>query len=165
MRGAWAWGMDAILFGLKRAHHASLRFGHAVLAPFGLTPARFDAMFALHREGGFMAQSKLRRSLGIARSTMTRMLVSLERLGLLERTPRRYTRLVRMTQVGASVVRRAAGYVLGRYVAYRTVARAIRLGPRSPHLQTRGHFDSLLSKFRRTLGDRATLYYPWDPDD
>jgi DNA-binding MarR family transcriptional regulator len=157
--------MDAILFGLKRAHHASLRFGHEVLAPFGLTPARFDAMFALHREGGFMAQRKLRRSLGIARSTTTRLLVSLERLGFLERGPRRYTRFVQMTRLGASVMRRAIGHVLGRYLAYRTVARAIRLGPRSSHFVTRGYFDSLLGKFRRTLGDQATLYYPWDPDD
>jgi DNA-binding MarR family transcriptional regulator len=157
--------MDAILFGLKRAHHASLRFGHEVLAPFGLTPARFDVMFALHREGGFMAQRQLRRRLGIARSTMARMLVSLERIGLLERSPRQYTRSVQVTRLGAAVIRRAVAYVLGRYVAYRRVARAIRLGPRSSHLETRGYLDSLLSKFRQRLGDRATLYYPWDPDD
>ena len=49
MARVWLGGspMHAILFGLKRAHHASLTVSRQLLRPFRLTPARFDLLCAL----------------------------------------------------------------------------------------------------------------------
>ena len=155
--------MDAILFGMKRAHHASLRFGHKVLAPFGLTPARFDTLYALL--GYSVRQCELRRVLGVAGSTLSRMLASLERRGWVERGERRHTRRVSLTPLGYELIRRALRRVHTGRVAFRMVARAIRFGPRSLDFKERDDLDSVLRRFRRTFGDQATLSYPWHPDD
>jgi DNA-binding MarR family transcriptional regulator len=157
--------MDSILFGMKRSHQASLRFGHKVLAPFGLTPARFDMMFALSRSYS-NRQSDLRRELGVARSTVSRMLGSLERLGWVERAARRHTRRIYLTPAGAALLGRAVKRVCGGRVAYRMVARAIRVGPRSAsrEFMARGKLEGILYRFRRVLGDHATLYYAWYED-
>jgi DNA-binding MarR family transcriptional regulator len=77
--------MDAVFFGLKRAYHATLKFTAPSLAVFGLTPARFDLLFALAQAGGRATQSQLRRVLGVARSTISRMLTSLEVAGIITR--------------------------------------------------------------------------------
>ena len=156
--------MDAILFGLKRAHHASLRFGRELLAPYAVTPARFDALFAIHQLRA-SRQSELRRELGVARSTISRMLRSLEQLGLVERGQRRYSRDIALTLLGRRVMRCAVANIHRARVAYRKVQRAIRITPSTNSFMARGHLDATLSAFRRKLGDSATLYYPWDPDD
>jgi len=155
--------MDAILFGMKRAHQAALRFGHAVLAPFGLTPARFDMLFAIG-EHLSIDQSELRRELGVARSTTSRMLASLERLGWVERTERRHTRRINLTAAGVALIRRAARRVCGRRLPFRMVARAIRVGPKSRDFVARGELEGTLWRLRRAFGDCATLYYPWYDD-
>ena len=169
MTGAFRRTMDAILFGFKRAHHVSLRFGRELLTPFGLTPARFDALFALHElreeDGRSTRQCDLRRELGVARSTISRMLRSLERLGLVERGHRRYTRGVSLTRLGASLMRCAVARIHRARVAYRKVQRAIRITRSTNSFVARGVLDATLNTFRRELGDSATLYYPWDPDD
>src|SRR5689334_22171797 len=103
--------MDSIFFGLKRAHQGTLRFARLALAPFGLTPARFDLLYALHTvpvRG--MLQSLLRRVLGVTAPTVSRMLRSLEGLGLLVRRrshPGARQRWVQLTEQGIGAVRRA----------------------------------------------------------
>jgi DNA-binding MarR family transcriptional regulator len=89
--GALAGGMNAIFFGLKRAFHSTLRVTRRMLTRLGLTAARFDMLHALPRErryvGEGMRQSELRRQLGVSRPTVSRMLASLEELGLVLRKP------------------------------------------------------------------------------
>ena len=152
--------MDAILFGVKRADQAAIRFGHKVLAPFGLTPARFDMLFAVGKHLS-LGQNELRRELGVARSTVSRMLGALERLGWIHRDERRHTRRIKLTDAGRALLRRTARRVCGRRRPFRMVAEAIRVGPKSHDFVQRDAVEGLLARFRQTFGDQATLDYPW----
>jgi DNA-binding MarR family transcriptional regulator len=77
--------MNELFFGLKRAFHGSLRVFRRPLARLGLTAARFDLLYILLKEGGVLLQRELQRALGVAASTVSRMLASLEELGLIAR--------------------------------------------------------------------------------
>ena len=162
-RGATGGGMDAIFFGLKRAHQSTVRFGHAELRRYRLTPARFDLLFACTQHPGRMLQSTLRRILGVARSTISRMLGALERLGFLERDERRYSRCVQLTPLGRRSIRRAARRMIGRRQARRAVDGAFGRRPSLRFVQ-RGDLEGLLRLVRRRFGDVATLDYPWYVD-
>jgi DNA-binding MarR family transcriptional regulator len=170
MGGALGGGMDAMFFGLKRAHQGCQRFGHAATKEFGLTPARFDLLFALKQRRDdcplLMTQHELRGVLGVSAPTVSRMLRSLERLALVWRGPRRRnTREVALTVRGRMLIRRAAKRLLYSGVAYRVANRAIRRFRKELDFVRRGSFDEKLAAIRRYFGDVATLYYPWDPDD
>jgi DNA-binding MarR family transcriptional regulator len=103
-------GMHAAFFGLKRAHHSVLRLGRHAFASMGLTAARFDLLFAVHAHNGRrMPQRELQRMLGVCRATVSRMLASLENLGLVRRTASgrdRRRKLVELTKEGRKRVRR-----------------------------------------------------------
>jgi DNA-binding MarR family transcriptional regulator len=95
--------MHAIFFGLKRAHHGTLRITRKVLAALGLTAARFDMLYAVKKSTCGMVQSALRKVLGVSRATVSRMLASLEQLGLVRRTVStrdRRQKLVELTTKG-----------------------------------------------------------------
>src|ERR1019366_3816694 len=77
--------MHVIFFGLKRAFHGTLRITRGALATLGLTPARFDLLYIVAKEGSSLLQRDLQRALGVAAPTVSRMLRSLEDLGLIER--------------------------------------------------------------------------------
>src|SRR5215472_9422778 len=78
--------MHAIFFGLKRSHHGTLRITRSVLARMQLTAARFDMLHAIKvAPNRGILQSALRRVLGVCRATVSRMLESLEELGLVIR--------------------------------------------------------------------------------
>ncbi|HEX4446620.1 MAG TPA: MarR family transcriptional regulator, partial [Polyangiaceae bacterium] len=99
--------MHTIFFGLKRAHHATLALTRSALNRMGLTAARFDLLFALKPYRYGLRQSKLRRLLGVSRTTVSRMLASLEQLGLLTRKislSDRRTRDVELTNRGRSTI-------------------------------------------------------------
>lgn len=100
--------MDAVFFASKRAHYAGVRFVRPLVAAVGLTPARFDLMAAV--EGlTIPTQRELRRTLGVARATLSEMLGALEGLGLVKRWACWFdmrTRLVELTALGRSLVRR-----------------------------------------------------------
>jgi DNA-binding MarR family transcriptional regulator len=109
--------MHAIFFGLKRAHHGALRITRDVLARMGLTAARFDMLYALQsqRRAG-MLQSEVRRILGVCRATASRMLASLEELGLVKREPYphdRRQRLVLLTERGRERIGYAHQQMIG----------------------------------------------------
>ena len=42
--------MHVLHFGIKRAFHATLRVNRPLLARHGVTPARFDLLYAIHQE-------------------------------------------------------------------------------------------------------------------
>src|SRR5579871_1292249 len=86
--------MNAHFFGTKRAFHAILRITRKPLASFGLTAARYDMLYAIY--GGvpkpesessyyLTEQGELRRKLGVHKSVVSRMVRSLEEIGLVAR--------------------------------------------------------------------------------
>jgi DNA-binding MarR family transcriptional regulator len=186
-RGALGEAVDAIFFGLKRAYHGTLRVTRRMLSRIGLTAARFDLMYALPH-GGFRAgkgtlQSLLRRQLGVSRPTISRMLGSLEELGLVTRKPDQLDRrqvFVALTLAGRRLLRKAkrtfieSGYIqlavdtaLGAESSgtSRNRWRTNRWHDDAQCLVERDTLEGLLDKLRYEFGDFARLYYPWHPDD
>jgi DNA-binding MarR family transcriptional regulator len=187
-RGAIDWVVNAIFFGLKRAYHGTLRVTRCMLARIGLTAARFDMLYALphggFRAGKGMRQSLLRRRLGVSRPTVSRMLASLEELGLVTRKPDENDRrqvFVALTLAGRRLLRRAkrtfieSGYIqlavdtaLGAESSGGTSGnrwRTNRWYDDSHCLVETDRLEGILGKVRYAFGDFATLHYRWHPDD
>ncbi len=107
--GAEAVGMDDLLFGSKRAYWASAGFATRKLVKFGITPARINLLRVIYASPlASVSQRYVRHHLGVARSTVSRMMRALEELGLLERAGAheddRRTRVCRLTQRGRELV-------------------------------------------------------------
>jgi DNA-binding MarR family transcriptional regulator len=187
--------MNAVFFGLKRAHHSTLRITRPMLSALGLTAARYDLLFTLLESpegrgwtlgrrrgphGGFL-QSRLRKMLGVSRPTVSRMLASLEDLKLLTRQrcerDRRQLR-VTLTAVGRSLIRKADRLL--RRSGWAQLALDSALGAdHDPHgswretrwydeahcLEEMSLLQASLSKIRRVFRDFASLDYRWRPDD
>lgn len=169
--------MNAHFFGAKRAFHATLRFARPLLARFGLTPARFDLLFALtpcayyrdHRPS--CLQRDLRKKLGVTAPTVCRMLQSLEKLGLIERRRSvhdKRQRYVALTDDGLSRMES----ILGDLVDSDFISFAVDCALGESRWYDEGHClvekdaaQSMLTRLRRAFGDFATLVYPWHPDD
>lgn len=160
--------MDALMFGVKRAHWSMVKtFGAALDQDCGMTPARFDALYVVFYSGGkrlSTTQQALRRMLGIARSTMSRMLRSLAQLGLvaLSEEPRGRTRIVELTARGVAIVKR----VMRRFVRSGVVARLLDRAIVRPDSFVQKVADAkrelmgeLLWGIRRTFRDRGCVPY------
>jgi DNA-binding MarR family transcriptional regulator len=100
--------MHPLPFIFKRLHHRMLFFARPFAKFFNTTPARADMLERL-RVG--VLQSALPYRLGVSRATISRMLIALERLGLIIRTPyqragRTYRRLkwVELTAEGRKMI-------------------------------------------------------------
>ena len=165
--------MHRLFFTLKRAFHGTLRITRDPLQRMGLTAARFDLLFAVKEYRGAIEQCRLRRLLGVSRTTVSRMLTSLEELGLVTREvceADRRTRIVKLTTRGrwriaiahrelvrSGWVQLAIDSALGaegqRYAWYDAAAcdEATEL------------LEELLRAFRKAYGDQAALCYPWAP--
>jgi DNA-binding MarR family transcriptional regulator len=173
--------MDPIFFSLKRAFHGTLRIARAPLKDRGLTSARFDMLFALTRDECRRAvavrQSVLRRILGVSRPTVSRMLQSLEDLGLVRRrrseTDRRQL-VVELSDRGFRRIRLAYRHFTLR--GWAMLALHAALGGAAVNDCTwldvdPGLFDdsdilgTFLNKLRHGFGDFATLDYPSMPAD
>jgi DNA-binding MarR family transcriptional regulator len=171
--------VNAIFFGLKRAFHGTLRITRRLLARLGLTAARFDLLYALPRRRSelrnAMRQSHLRRKLGVSRPTVSRMLASLEELGLVrrERDPLdRRQRSVALTSRGRGLIRRAERVFIGSGLAQLAVDTALGADPTGERwydeaysLQATTTLDDLLGRIRYEFGDFARLSYAWHPED
>ncbi len=161
--------MHSILFGMKRAFQSSLGLSRRLMRPFGLTPARFDLLFALH-PGSYMKQSELRKILGVSRATTSRMLRSLELLDLVTREVayrNKRERIVSLTKKGLTIIQRAVRELMDRGPAD-LIAEGCSSWSREPDLifSNMCRFDSHLRWVRDTFGDTARLaFYPWHPDD
>ena len=163
--------MNQIFFGLKRAHHGVLRITRPALAQLGLTPARFDLLYALHDKQWGVTQRSLRGLLGVSAPTVSRMLASLEELGLIRREldyGYRRRLYVRLTEEGRRRIRKA----IRRFIKWGWAQLAVdsALCPERWHDEgacfvAMEECDSMLNAFRRAYGDLAKLYFPWHPDD
>jgi DNA-binding MarR family transcriptional regulator len=170
--------MNDHFFGTKRAFHAILRITRKPLASFGLTAARYDMLYAMvggvPRPGPFASgsltfQQEVARKLGVHKSVASRMLRSLEQMGLVTRR-RGYTdrrkRHVELTEAGRERLREAAR-CLAR-ASRRLLCMAICFGKdRDPDQRFRHMcaYDSYLYVIRRDFGDEASMGYRWHPDD
>jgi DNA-binding MarR family transcriptional regulator len=168
-------GMHAIFFGLKRAHHGTLRITRSVLARMGLTAARFDMLYAVkRRRRRGMLQSGLRRALGVCRATVSRMLASLEQLGLITRKVYpfdRRKRLVELTTLGRWRIAFAHRQITRSGWAQLAVDSALGAEGSKYCWQDQAEciaatslLEGMLDQLRRAFFDRANLYYPWNPD-
>jgi DNA-binding MarR family transcriptional regulator len=167
--------MHAIFFGLKRAHHGTLRITRAHLTKLGLTAARFDLLYAVRETRRGIVQSTLRRVLGVCRATVSRMLASLEELGLVRRkvlsTDRR-KRLVELTTRGRSCIAFAHRQLTRSGWASLAVDSAL-CGEGSGYgwwdesdcIDATGELNAILGRLRHAYYDHATLDYPWSPED
>ncbi len=164
MGGALGGGMDPVFFTIKRAYYATLRLTRRALRAIGLTPARYDLLDALYRlgTGCVHLQSHLRRGLGVARSTISRMMRSLEQLGLVTRRRDGRDCVVALTPEGRRRVRRAFfGLVLVGHVGLAldgALAPGERRWPAARACaRARRHLEVLCMRIRLGFGDEATL--------
>jgi DNA-binding MarR family transcriptional regulator len=160
--------MHPLFFGLKRVHHRVLAASRDLLAGVGLTPARFDLLRVVDAHRGGVAQAKVIILLGVSAATVSRMITSLEQLGLLlrERGSYRDGRLVhlRLTDAGRSAVRRALYRAIGGGAADLLAASALAQrwwAPAGEH----GKLADVLDMARTRLGDRAPFRHPWTDRD
>jgi DNA-binding MarR family transcriptional regulator len=84
----------------------------AVLRPFGLTPAKFNALMVIKHLGGQqgLTQIEIGKRLIVSASNMTRLLDKLHKEGLIERTTRigdRRVNIIRITGKGAGILDKA----------------------------------------------------------
>jgi DNA-binding MarR family transcriptional regulator len=117
--------MDPRIFASKRLHLQLVAFGRRVLEHYELTPARFDMLYVIEKnDDGSVLQRDLPHLLGLARSTISKMLTLLDGLGLIERRladlPGRL-KLVTLTEEG----RRRLHEALTQSVCTGDVARAV----------------------------------------
>src|SRR5258707_9004153 len=108
--------MNAIFFGSKRAFHGCLRITRPWFKHLRLTAARFDMLTTIWRHPVRILQSIVRTELGVSAPTVSRMLRSLEVLGLVERTrcpTDRRQLLVTLTAAGIKSIRRATSAFIG----------------------------------------------------
>jgi DNA-binding MarR family transcriptional regulator len=169
--------MHALFFGTKRAFHATLRILRKPMKTFGLTPARFDLLFILTGSGSdlhYVYQSTLRKELGVTAPTVSRMVKSLQALGLVrsERHPGdRRQRIVQLTKAGLERIRAAIqcfhGGRIGRKILDRAFGRHRMRGmSKASVIFTRMcDYEDMLGWIREMCGDSARLHYPWHPDD
>jgi DNA-binding MarR family transcriptional regulator len=168
--------VNAHFFGTKRAFHGILRIMRKPLGSFGLTSARYDMLYAIFggvprvdRDGSLRLQSELPRNLGVHKSVVSRMLGSLEQLGLVARG-RSFAdgrkRRVWLTEAGLKRLREATR-CLAR-ASRRLLCMAICFGrDRDAYQRFRqmSAYDSYLRAVRREFGDTASVGYRWHPDD
>ena len=162
--------MHQLLFSLKRTHLRALALSRHAIRPYPLTPARYDMLFAMRKHAGpHFKQSDLRRLFGITSATMSRMAISLEKLGYIARERYAYDRrqlLIRLTEEGARVLSTVEYEVVdyGMIDFGVTCAFAVNWYSESAiselyNLEERFHFA------RGQLFDRASFYYDWHPDN
>ena len=164
--------MNAIFFGCKRAFHGFLHITRPWLRDLGLTAARFDMLTAIWKSYGHgIGQRELVDMLGVTAATISRMLKSLEKLGLLTRTrPSNDLRRrdVQLTAKGITTIRRATRCFIGSGAAQLAVDCALsenRVEDYDLCFNMMDWADDILRRLRHAFGDIAQLYYPWHPDD
>ena len=116
--------MDDVFFGVKRAHLATNWWALSKLRELGVTPARFDLMRMIYERNYRWSQSELRRALGVARATISRMMRALVKLGWITRQVNpfdRRTRSCTLTYEG----RRVVASVMSALVWPRVIAKVV----------------------------------------
>jgi DNA-binding MarR family transcriptional regulator len=115
--------MHSVIFRIKRAFLSSTTFLRRTLrAHYGLTQARFDILYLVRN--GIIRQCDVRRHLAIASTTLSEMLQTLEKLGLIFRvrdSGDRRTRIIHFTPVGLARTDAVIEQWIGRRAGLRMV--------------------------------------------
>jgi DNA-binding MarR family transcriptional regulator len=162
--------MNNVFFGLKRAYHGTLRVTRRALARIGLTAARFDLLHILEKAGGEMPQRELQRALGVAASTVSRMLSSLQELGLVEREimlEDHRRSWVELTHAGRRCIGRAVRIFIHSGWVQLAVDSALcpeRWYSETTCLLASAACKRTLGRLRHSFGDLATRDYPRTPE-
>jgi DNA-binding MarR family transcriptional regulator len=135
---------------------------------FELTPARFDLLRVIwaHTPQPVL-QSKLCTLLGVSAATVSRMLISLEKLGFVERQEWKVDArnlLVSLTDWGFNQVDDALITLVGMGRAEFMARRGVAFEPRLAELRLRV-LQKHLNSMRRIYGDDAPFVDPWRNDD
>ena len=158
--------MHHTLFLLKRARLLSIALQKKWLAPYGITPARYEMLFVIAninkwlKKVHFVHQSEIRRQLGVSAATVCKMLRALEELGFVRRER---SMGVDRRQVNVELTRKARGLL--RKVHQRVIRPGhVFVVIYSIFAQTNddaGGFVVYLEYLRECLCDTAKFYYPW----
>ena len=162
--------VNRIFFSLKRAHQSVLRFSRQMLLNKGVTPARYDMLHALNlRRNSGIAQKQLQIILGVHKATVSRMLGSLEELGLVRRDINPFDRrckdvwltdegFARLQAAYDPIVRR--GWIQAALTAVLGTGGNPDLVPPRRCVEEQRQLDRHLWSFRRGFVDTASLGYP-----
>jgi DNA-binding MarR family transcriptional regulator len=151
--------MDPRIFAGKRVHLQFVAFGRRMLGAFGLTPARFDMLYVIEKnDDGCLLQRDLPDILGLARSTVSKMLALLESLGLVARTrenmPGRL-KLIMLTEEG----RRRLNEALTQRVCTGDVARLVAYALDGERRVDGDNVHDTMIELARYFEDRSTHRY------
>jgi DNA-binding MarR family transcriptional regulator len=151
--------MHTVFFTIKRADQTCIARQREWLAPFGISPARYDLLFVIRTEGvSWMFQSSIRRALGVRASTISKMVAALERDGFVRRfrsfVDKRQVR-VELTRKARGLLRRVDRKVIRPGVVWFALYLALYLGGEV------GTVKFLLDDLRKKFLDRASFYFPW----
>ncbi|MDB4982319.1 MAG: Transcriptional regulator, MarR family [Myxococcales bacterium] len=161
--------MHRVFFSVKRVHLRIVEVSKRLVKRFGLTPARFDMMriVLVHAPEG-VSQTKICALLGVSATTVSRMLVALERLGFIERhewahDARRL--IVTLTELGKKRVSDAMDALVEhpKAKAEHMARRGVDFDPKVavPRLRV---LQRALASMRRIYGDAAAFTDPWRTD-
>ena len=164
--------MHYAMFAAKRVHQGALRISRSEFRDIGLTAARFDMLYAIKESRGGVLQSVLRDILGYCRATTSKMLISLEKLGLIKRSvyPRdRRQRLVELTWPGRK--RLGAAKLRFMWSGWAELAFASAISSTGLYhwhseesvMEAKSWLIPRLDALREGFDDVASLKYPWDP--
>ena len=161
-------GMTPVFFGLKRAYYATLGLTRRTLRKMGLTAARMDVLYVVHKKGRYPTlQGQLWRTLGVCPSVISRMLKRLEAIGYIQRDiviNDTRKRTVTLTTKGRARILRAIRQFIGW--GYAQLALHSALEPERWHSEWHTHVavsrgEEFLRLIRVGFGDRASLVlYP-----
>jgi DNA-binding MarR family transcriptional regulator len=156
--------MHPVFFGLKRAYYATLGLTRRTLRKMGLTAARMDMLYVIHKKGRYTTQQgELWRTLGVCPSVVSRMLKRLEEMGYVERdfvTCDTRKRWVKLTTKGRARILRAIRQFIGWGYARLVLESA--LEPDRWHSDWHAHVavsraEEFLRLIRVGFGDRASF--------
>jgi DNA-binding MarR family transcriptional regulator len=148
--------MHGVSFGVKRAHWGAVRLANYVVGGIGLTAARFDVLYLV--DSGVVSQAALRAKLGIARSTMSRMVRRLVELGLVERERCGRTWAVSLTREGLRRIRRGIREAVASGLAQMAYESIFETQGWAARLRVWDLEDAVLAVARR-FGDTSEQFY------
>ena len=160
--------MHQIFFSVKRVHLRVVEVSKRLLKKYGLTPARFDLLRVIDAHGPHpVPQAKIRALLGVSAATVSRMLISLEKLGFVERSASKVDArnlLVSLTIYGFNKVDEALVSLVGMGRAEQMARRGVAFEPKLALLRMR-LLQKHLNSMRRVYGDDSPFVHPWRADD
>ncbi len=162
--------MHPLSFQIKRAHHRIVAFGRHVLRKLALTPARFDLLYIVYKRWTFQkrlydapAQTDLCRILGVTAATISRMVRSLEELGIVRRFGSpvdRRTKQVALTDEGLQLFREAFDHVFAKSAVDLAYQRAFG-EPSEPMVLAVIRQVKGIKTIAKAFGDTSSLSYDW----